>query len=65
MLLKKSDFKFLSSGAASVSGIRVVAAVTADLNLQRWQVVQSALLHLVGLTLLFLFDHGAPHLLQC
>ena len=46
------------------SGVRVVAAVTADLDLQRRQVVQPTLLHLVAQTLLLLFDHGAPHLLQ-
>lgn len=53
-----------SSVASSVSGVWVVAAVTADLDLQRRQVVQPALFHLVGHTLLFLFDHGAPHPLQ-
>lgn len=47
-----------------LSGVRVVAAFSADLNLQRRQVVQSALLHSVSQTLLFLFDHGTPHLLQ-
>lgn len=49
----------------SCSGVGVVAAVTTDLDLQRWQVVQPALLQLVAETFLFLFDHGAPHLLQC
>lgn len=48
----------------SVSSVRVVAAVAADLDLQRRQVVQPALFHFVGETLLFLFNHGAPHLLQ-
>lgn len=46
------------------SGVRVVAAVAADLDLKRRQVVQAALLHLVAQALLLLLDHGAPHLLQ-
>lgn len=45
-------------------GVRVVAAVAADLDLQRRQVVQAALLHLVAQTFLLLLDHCAPHLLQ-
>lgn len=50
--------------AASALSVRVVAAVAADLDLQRREVVQTALLHSVAETLLFLLDHGAPHLLQ-
>lgn len=45
-------------------GVWVVAAVAADLDLQRRQVVQAALLHLVAETFLLLLDHCAPHLLQ-
>lgn len=48
----------------SLSGIRLLAAVLADLDLQRGQIIQPALFHFVAETLLFLFDHGAPHLLQ-
>lgn len=45
-------------------GVRVVAAVAADLDLERRQVVQAALFHLVAQAFLLLLDHGAPHLLQ-
>lgn len=48
----------------SLSGIRLLAAVSADLDLQRGQIIQPALFHFMAETLLFLFDHGAPHLLQ-
>lgn len=48
----------------SLSGIRLLTAVSADLDLQRGQIIQPALFHFVAETLLFLFDHGAPHLLQ-
>lgn len=45
-------------------GVRVVAAVSADLDLERRQVVKAALLHLVAQAFLLLLDHGTPHLLQ-
>lgn len=48
----------------SPSGVRLLAAVSADLDLQRGQIIQPALFHFVAETLLFLLDHGAPHLLQ-
>lgn len=47
-----------------VSGVRAVAAVAADLDLKRRQVVQPALLHPVAAAFLLLLDHGAPDLLQ-
>lgn len=48
----------------SLSGIWLLAAVSADLDLQRGQIIQPALFHFVAETLLLLFDHGTPHLLQ-
>lgn len=57
--------KYCSAPSSSCgSGVGLVAAVAADLDLQRGQVVQPTLLHFVGETLLLLFDHGAPHPLQ-
>lgn len=63
-LLYVRQRKCCSAPSSSCSGVGLVAAVAADLDLQRGQVVQPTLLHLVGETLLLLFDHGAPHPLQ-